>query len=161
MRVLSAILWSMIGTVVGAIEGGTFGWTLEYTSVETGVQVGAALGLIAGLIYGFLAKKDRFETRRLDRARVFFERCAWCQGSGWEDKKRRRRCESCEGEGRVVVAAPSYRCPRCRGKGRSFPRRKCKLCEGTGWEAYSLFKPVARLERKLPIPKRWPFLRLR
>lgn len=161
MRVLSAILWSVIGTLVGAIEGGTFGWTLEYTSVETGVQVGAALGLIAGLIYGFLAKKERFGTGRSDRARVSFERCAWCQGSGWEDKKRRRRCESCEGEGRVIVAAPADRCPRCKGKGRAFPGRKCRVCEGAGWEAYSLFKPAPVLARKTPIPKRWPFLRLR
>ena len=161
MRVLSAILWSVIGAGVGAIEGGTFGWTLAYVSVETGVQAGAVLGLIAGLIYGFLAKKERFETVRSSRGRVSFERCAWCQGTGWEDKKRRRRCETCEGEGRVVVAAPSYRCPRCKGKGRSFPGRKCKICEGAGWEAYSLFKPVAVLERKLPGPKRWPFLTLR
>ena len=161
MRVLSAILWGMIGTLVGAIEGGTFGWTLEYISVETGVQVGAALGLIAGLIYGFLAKKERFETGRSDRGSVSFEQCAWCQGSGWEDKKRQRRCESCEGEGRVVVAASSDRCPKCKGKGRSFPGRKCKVCEGTGWEAYSLFKPAPVLERNLPAPKRWPFLRLR
>jgi hypothetical protein len=117
--------------------------------------------LITGLIYGFLAKKERSGTVRSGRASVSFERCAWCQGAGWEDKKRRRRCESCEGEGRVIVAAPSDRCPNCKGKGRSFPGRKCKVCEGAGWEAYSLFKPALVLERKAPIPKRRPFLKLR
>jgi hypothetical protein len=161
MRVLSAILWSVVGAVAGAIEGGTFGWALEYVSVETGVLLGAALGLMAGLLYGFLAKKERFETSRSDRARVSLERCAWCQGSGWEDKRRRRRCETCEGEGRVVVVTPPRRCPRCKGKGRTFPGRKCKVCEGAGWEAYSLFYPAA-VVRRAPAPaKRWPFLKFR
>ena len=161
MRVLSAILWGVVGAVIGAIEGGTFGWALEYIPTETGVQVGAALGLIAGLIYGFLAKKERFEISRSGRAMVSFEQCAWCQGTGWGDKKRQRRCETCEGEGRVVVTAPSYRCPKCKGKGRVFAGRKCKVCEGAGWEAYSLFKPAPVLERKALLPKRRSFLRFR
>lgn len=161
MRIVSAILWGIVGVVVGAIEGGTFGWALGYVSVAIGTQIGAALGLLTGLIYGFLARKAGPNSLGSSRRRVSFERCAWCQGTGWEDKKKQRRCGTCEGEGRVVVSVPPQKCVTCKGKGRSFLKRKCQVCAGAGWEPYSLLSPAVARQIKPATSRRWLFPRSR
>jgi hypothetical protein len=142
MRIASAFLWGMVGLIVGAIEMGTIGWATGFLSVERSVQIGAVLGLIIGLIYGFRTRAPEPASPDSGRAKVLFEPCAWCEGSGWEGKKKKRQCETCEGDGRVVVPVPPQKCSQCKGKGRSFLGRKCKACAGAGWENYSLMSPI-------------------
>ena len=62
--------------------------------------------------------------------------CATCQGMGVTPI---RNCGSCDGRGKILVAAPAIACPRCKGTGKSSETdmiswsQRCAVCLGTGW----------------------------
>jgi hypothetical protein len=60
-----------------------------------------------------------------------------------------------------VVSVPPHKCANCKGKGRSFLKRKCRVCAGAGWEAYNLLSPALARQLKPSTPRRWLFPRSR
>ena len=63
------------------------------------------------------------------------EDCAWCGGTGkygpYNDA-----CLVCGGQGSILVAQPSRKCPWCQGQGAVDAgefKDRCKMCSGSGW----------------------------
>ena len=70
------------------------------------------------------------------RPRFSPENCATCNGQAIGPNQ--KTCTCCQGKGRILVAQPSKKCPRCGGSGK--PERGnfwsveyCVICRGTGW----------------------------
>ena len=63
--------------------------------------------------------------------------CATCDGQG--STRSHNLCKPCSGVGKIKVAKPATRCPRCKGTGEA-PKHGdlaylefCAVCRGTGW----------------------------
>jgi DnaJ-class molecular chaperone len=63
------------------------------------------------------------------------ETCAWCEGTGVYGQYK-DICLVCNGQGSVLVAQPSHKCPHCSGTGVQMSgefQDRCKICGGSGW----------------------------
>jgi DnaJ-class molecular chaperone len=63
------------------------------------------------------------------------EICAWCSGTG-KFGQYGDVCLVCNGQGSVLVAQPSHKCPHCSGTGTQMSgeyQDRCKICGGAGW----------------------------
>jgi DnaJ-class molecular chaperone len=63
------------------------------------------------------------------------EICAWCNGTG-KYGQYNDICLVCAGQGSVLVAQPSHKCPHCGGTGVQTVgefQDRCKICGGAGW----------------------------
>jgi len=63
------------------------------------------------------------------------ETCAWCEGTG-KYGQYHDICLVCAGQGSVLVAQPSHKCPHCAGTGVQVSgeyQDRCKICGGAGW----------------------------
>jgi hypothetical protein len=138
LRILRGIFWALVWAVAGVIVGLTFGSALDQPLVWS-ATMGAALAAGLGFIYGLLIpnNKQNEQSKQASKARFGLETCAWCKGTGLEDK-RGGVCVTCEGPGRVLVEQPARPCRRCRGKGRLLLGRSCPMCNGAGWSTYLL-----------------------
>jgi DnaJ-class molecular chaperone len=71
------------------------------------------------------------------------ETCAWCEGTG-KYGQYGDICLVCNGQGSVLVAQPSRKCPNCAGMGTQASgefQDRCKICGGAGWS--HVFKAAA------------------
>jgi DnaJ-class molecular chaperone len=74
------------------------------------------------------------------------ETCAWCEGKG-KYGQYNDICLVCNGQGSVLVAQPSHKCPHCEGTGVQMSgeyQDRCKVCGGAGWS--HVFKNTSALK---------------
>lgn len=142
LKIVVAFFWGILGTIAGAIDGAAFGWALGWLLWESallGAVLAGGVGFIAGLLRrpraGLQLKSERQE------ASFNLETCAWCKATGREGKAR-KLCGVCYGRGSLLVKHPSRKCPNCRGTGRVFLGRRCKVCNGAGWSTYAHLEGV-------------------
>ncbi|WP_410508686.1 transcriptional regulator [Methanosarcina hadiensis] len=60
------------------------------------------------------------------------ERCSLCNGTGHAEDK---ICQTCGGQGNVLVAQPAIICPLCNGSG-NLETGTCRACGGSGWALF-------------------------
>jgi len=74
------------------------------------------------------------------------ETCAWCEGTGVFGQYK-DICLVCGGQGSVLVAQPSHKCPHCSGTGVQMAgefQDRCKICSGSGWSHVYKNAPSSR-----------------
>ena len=137
MRIVRAIGWGFLLSFAGALNfvafAYVFGWPLAQSAL-----IGVVLAGGIGLVYGFFKQgsgQPRAGSRQTE-ANYKIKRCAWCGGTG-KQGKRQKVCSVCHGQGSLLTAYPYHQCPNCKGKGRVFLRRRCKVCHGAGWKTYA------------------------
>ena len=137
MRIVRAVGWGLLVAFAGALNlvafAYVFGWPLAQSAL-----IGAVLAGSVGAVYEFFRQRSPRSSSeaRQSAANFNIESCAWCGGTGKEGKKQ-KTCSVCRGQGSLLTAYPHERCSNCKGKGRVFLGRRCKVCRGAGWENYA------------------------
>lgn len=137
MRIFRAIFGGMFGSIVGAVEGAAVGWAFDASPVNFAIWGALIIGGIGLMLRLLSPPGSSSEAGGRSEPKFKLEPCAWCRGIGIEGKKKPQPCSVCFGRGSLLTRQPATRCPKCKGKGRLFMGRRCKVCGGAGWEYYA------------------------
>lgn len=79
--------------------------------------------------------EDLFRDKKVNLEIEKFEICEFCKGLGYDPEKGIKKCEVCNGRGRVTYTEGffriSYTCSNCKGRGTIYAE-KCSKCGGSG-----------------------------